>query len=250
MFLLPPKAKLSSAARKKSTGGGGGDPRTSLLLHMDGSNGSTTFTDSSIYGLTVPAYNGAQISTANSKFGGASGYFATSNWDYLTVADNEVLEPGSEDLTWEFWMNTTTTIEYSTIYARVPGTFSSSMWTLMTNRYGPFRGDLALYVADYSTSSELLLAEGYLSGWSLRDGAWHHVAVVRNGSSWKAYIDGIERASNTWAGTIASSSSLITIGREQASGRGYVGYLDEMRISKGVARYTAPFTPPTAPFTS
>ena len=67
----------------------------SLLLHCDGTNGSTTFTDNSPSPKTVTAYNGAAISTVQSKFGGASGLFDGTD-DYVTVPDNSAFDLENE----------------------------------------------------------------------------------------------------------------------------------------------------------
>ena len=68
-------ANIIRNAKKTVTGGDPYYSAVSLLLPMDGTNGSTTFTDSSLNGLTVTAVGNAQISTTQSKYGGASGYF-------------------------------------------------------------------------------------------------------------------------------------------------------------------------------
>lgn len=215
----------------------------SLLLHMDGTNGSTTFTDSSSNALTITANGNAQISTAQSKFGGASALFDGTG-DYLTVTDATGLEPGSSDLTWEMWIKTASNIQYATLYSRTPGSFATGMWSLMINYTNNVAGNVALFVADYSGASPLLLTTGV----SVRDDVWHHLAVVRNGSAWTMYVDGTSRATGTWSGTIADISGSIYIGRDQFYTRDYTGYIDDLRITKGVARYTANFTAPTSPF--
>jgi hypothetical protein len=78
----------------------------SLLLHGDGANGSTTITDSSRLTNTVTAVGDAQISTAQSKFGGASIAFDGSG-DYLTISSSSALSIGSGDYTVEFWIRWT-----------------------------------------------------------------------------------------------------------------------------------------------
>jgi hypothetical protein len=105
---------------------------------------------------------------------------------------------------------------------------------------------VALYVGDFNLSSPLLQTTGV----SVRDGAWHHIAVVRNGSAWTIYVDGVSRATATWAGTIADISGGPYIGRDQFYGRDYTGYMTDLRVLKGTAQYTAAFTPPSAPLTA
>ena len=114
----------------------------------------------------------------------------------------------------------------------------------MMNHNSSTTGDLALYVANFSTGAPLLLTTGV----NVRDGSWHHVAVVRNSSAWTLYVDGTSRATNTWSGTIADISGSIYIGRDQFYIRDFTGHIDEVRITNGVARYSSAFTPSTTAF--
>jgi hypothetical protein len=166
----------------------------------------------------------------------------------LTIGDAAALEPGSSDLTWEMWIKTTASNSYATLYSRTPTVFASGMYTLMINQSSATSGNVALYVADYSGGSPLLATTGV----SVRDDSWHHIAVVRNGSSWVIYVDGTSRATATWSGTIADLAYGPYIGRDQyystIETRDFPGYIDELRITKGIARYTGTFTPPAAAF--
>jgi hypothetical protein len=116
------------------------------------------------------------------------------------------------------------------------------MWSLIMNNNSNTSGDVALYVANYSNALPLLST----SGVSVRGGAWHHVAVVRNGTAWALYVDGTSRSANTWSGAISDIAGAVRIGQDQFYGRDFNGYIDDLRITKGVARYTSNFTPPTA----
>lgn len=166
--------------------------------------------------------------------------------DFLTLPDNAALEPGSSDLTWEMWINTTSSTQYATIYSRTPSTFASGMWSLMINVASATAGDVGLYVGNFNTVSPLLQTTGV----NVRDGTWHHIAVVRNGSAWTLYVDGVSRATATWAGTIADIAGGPYIGRDQFYTRDYVGSISNLRILKGTALYTSGFTPPTASLTA
>ena len=87
-----------------SSGGGGIDSDTVLMLHGNGTDGSTTFTDSSLTTPHTPvAVGNAQIDTAQSKFGGASIYFDGSG-DALTIPNDGDFTFGSDDLTVDFWV--------------------------------------------------------------------------------------------------------------------------------------------------
>ncbi len=174
------------------------------------------------------------------KYGNSSIYFDGTG-DYLTSRYIANLEPGSSNLTWEMWINTTSSLQYATLYSRQPGAFTSGMYSLLINSASSTAGDVALWVADYSAGGPLLITTGA----NIRDGNWHHIAVVRNGSSWVLYVDGTSRATGTWGGAIAALSTAPRIGADQNYGRGFTGYMDDIRITNGNARYTANFTPPT-----
>jgi hypothetical protein len=176
---------------------------------------------------------------------GGSGYFDGSG-DFLACPDNAALEPGSSDLTWEMWINTTSNTQYATLYSRTTASFASGMWSLMINLASSTAGDVALFVADFSAGAPLLQTTGV----SVRDNAWHHIAIVRNGSAWTCYVDGVSRATGTWAGTIADIAGGPYVGADQFYGRNFFGYMSGLRIVKGTAVYTAGFTPPTAPPTA
>jgi hypothetical protein len=207
----------------------GGDSywaNVSLLLHMDGSNGSTTFTDSSSNAITVTGYGNAQISTAQSKFGGASAYF-DGNGDYLLTASS--LAP--------FQMGT--------------GDFTVEAFIRPAESVASYRSLIGLQSGDIDT---LYILSGQLTWYSSGSAAgtiavdtWYHVAVTRQGTSLRTFIDGVLVNTST-------NSNDMTFGRLRVgtsavlTSEWFQGWMDELRITKGVARYTANFTAPTAPF--
>jgi hypothetical protein len=212
---------------------------TSLLLN---------FTNAGVLDATakndLETVGNAQISTAQSKWGGASIAFDGSG-DFLACPDNTALEPGGSNLTWEMWINTTSSTQFATLYSRWPSASPvTGQWTVMINYASATAGDVAVFFGDFSAGVPLLAT----SGANIRDGAWHHIAIVRNGSAWTAYIDGVSRATGTWSGTVADVSGGPYIGRDQTNIRDFAGYIDDLRVTKGVARYTANFTAPTAAF--
>jgi hypothetical protein len=218
-----------------------------LMLHGNGTNGAqnNTFLDSSTNNFTITR-NGNTTQGTFSPFGSNWSNYFDGSGDYLALPDNAALEPGSSNLTWEMWVNTTNSTQYATLYSRTTASFSTGMWSLMMNLASSTTGDVAFYVGDFNLSSPLLQTTGV----SVRDGAWHHIAVVRNGSAWTIYVDGISRATATWAGTISDISGGPYVGSDQFYGRDYTGYLTNLRVLKGTALYTATFTPPTSPLTA
>lgn len=201
----------------------------SLLLHMDGSNGSTTFTDNSSSPRTVTANGGAAVSTAQSKFGGASVYFNGTS-DSLSFTDPAL---GTGDFTIEMWFKTTSSVQYAQLIGN-----ESTGYSLLINNASSTAGDIALYLGGLVCAT---------SGTSYRDDAWHHIAVTRSGTSVTIWIDGVSCATATSSGSFSGQTNYV--GRNNVyTPRNFVGYIDELRITKGVARYTSTFTPSTTAF--
>lgn len=218
----------------------------SLLLHMDGSSGSTTFTDSSPNARTVTAFNNAQISTAESKFGGASALFDGS-YDYLTTpystslydwwTSDYTIEAWVYAASWTSWARTGTSDIPCMIGNSDPVGFTAN-WT-----FGPIRsGQVRLF---YNNGAGIFTI---VTTTTLPTSQWNHIAAVKTSSGVTLYINGVS-SGGTFAisGTPQSSASFpLSIGSH--SNISINGRIDELRITKGVARYTANFTPPTAPF--
>jgi hypothetical protein len=206
----------------------------SLLLHGNGTNGSTTITDNSPSPKTVTAVGNAQISTAQSKFGGASLAF-DGNGDYLTTPDNSAWDVGG-DYTIEFWM-----------WIPAQSTGSYTLGILGTNSIG---GSSGFAIGHYVGNVVVRLngASTLSSSAPLLINTWQHIAVVLSGASLKGYFNGSEMLSGSSATTNTSSALIIGNFIDLDSNRWFNGYIDDLRITKGVARYTANFTPPTAQF--
>jgi len=215
----------------------------SLLLHGNGTNGSTTITDNSPSPKTVTAVGNAQISTAQSKFGGASIAFdgAGSPSDRLSIpAGTADLQFGAQDFTIECWvyrLNTNTAtiaIGQSDLL-----TVAGSAWIL--------------YVSS-STNSDVYSGSSVFSVTSPNPSinAWAHIALTRSGGTLRSFLNGTIVGTNTTLGTSAlnngASTNPNTIGCQSNDTFALNGYIDDFRITKGVARWVASFTPPTAAF--
>lgn len=195
-----------------------------LLMHCDGADGSTTFTDESPTPKTVTAYGGALIETDQSKFGGASAYFDGNN-DYLLVT-GITGGLGNADFTIEMWCNTTTTAAgYANLYYLGSGVGSLSRYSNTIVWYQ----DGALRCASSPIATN----------------TWYHIAVVRSSGVVTLYLNGVSQG--TYSTTVNFTNTTHTIGSVQAgTSEFFSGYLDDIRVTKGVARYTSGFTPPTA----
>jgi hypothetical protein len=205
----------------------------SLLLHGNGANGSTTITDSSPTPKTVTAVGNAQISTTQSKFGGASIAFDGTG-DYLDIGSNSAFGYGLNNFTIEFW-----------IYRNA----SAVLQVLLDHRVGTsVRVAPTIYI---SSNSVYYYTDGNnrIMGGTLASTQWVHVALSRSGSSTRLFLDGVQTGS-TYSDTNNYIDSPVRVGgaNDGSSVASINGYIDDLRITKGIARYTANFTPPAAPF--
>lgn len=209
-----------------------------LLLHFDGANGSTTFTDSSLNALTVTAYGDAQISTAQGKFGGASGYFDAAG-SYLEIANAASLELGGGDFCIELWFYHDGN---SSMFAGLVGkggvsSTTSDVWSLELG------GEGIIFVPWVDTGAAVTCAEPARN-------QWNHVAATRSGDTLRLFVNGVQGAVGNLSASIPEAAAPLVIGAGwfDPAGRGFSGYIEELRIIKGAAVYTENFTPPTAPF--
>jgi hypothetical protein len=220
----------------------------SLLLHGNGANGSTTITDNSPTPKTVTAIGNAQISTAESKFGGASIAFDGSE-DYASVTSSSAFDLGisNEPFTVEFWFYRNATGNHA-FFAKGGG---DSSWNTNTGyQYFAFIFDGVLYWM-WNQNIAVLSPVSISTSTLPAINQWHHYAASYDGTNTKLFINGTQIGSNNSNIYIApSAANRVRVGASPVDA-GLIslnGYIDDFRITKGVARYTANFTPPTAAF--
>jgi hypothetical protein len=209
------------------------DSYTKLLLHCDGADGSTTFIDSAT-GKTVTAVGNAQIDTAQSKFGGASALFDGAG-DYLSVPNHADFDFGSGNFTIDFWVRLNAA-GGSYVMKRASGA-----------TYGPFQimaDSTKLYFTSSATGADWGVLVSWTFGGDFTTGVWYHIAGVRYGNLWSLYVNGVSKASATVSQTVVSNTVAVSIGANADASAPLNGWMDEVRISKGIARWTANFTPP------
>jgi hypothetical protein len=203
----------------------------SLLLHGNGTNGSTTFTDSSSNSLIVTGFGNAQIDTTIKKFGTGSLEF-DGNGDYLSVATNALFNFGTGNFTIECFVYRPN---------QTGGFFASS-----SGSGGLFFGILGdgLQIGFGRTG----IAWDYQVAHNMAINTWYHVAITRSGTTMRLFVNGTQVGVNvTNSRSYDISTTSLTIGSQGAAF--YLnGYIDDLRITKGVARYTANFTPPSVEF--
>jgi hypothetical protein len=212
--------------------------QVSLLLHGDGANGSTTITDNSPTPKTVTAVGNAQISTAQSKFGGASIAFDGTG-DWLTVPSNTAFQFGTGDFTLETWIRPASTITSNVI--------------LYDSRALPIPIPSGLLVLYVNTSRKpIIYIEGsgniVIGNTSLNANTWYHLAAVKYAGSYYLYVDGVSDAISVINNVSIVQPINVRIGADYSDTGAFNGYIDDLRITKGIARYIANFTPPAAPF--
>jgi hypothetical protein len=173
----------------------------------------------------------AQVSTAVKKYGTGSMAFDGSG-DWLTYPDTPATRLESGDFTIEAWIYLNTVGVSQTIVTK--GNITGFIFWVS--------GNLRF---TWGTSSILIAS-------SLSANQWYHVAVVRSGSATgnlKIYIDGVLSATSSTAVTDNFNQTDIGyVGAGRSAANPMNGYIDDLRITKGFARYTANFTPPTAAF--
>jgi hypothetical protein len=218
--------------------GTGRDPSfssVSLLLHMNGSNGSTTFTDNSLNGLASTATS-AVVSTAQNRFGGASGSFNGST-AFLTV------NPGSSSPfnlgTGDFTVELSVFIGSGQIQL-FPIIFSHGAGAA---NYGIIADTpLATLSFFYGSTRQYVALGGFAYD------AWTNLAISRSGATLRVFKNGVVQSSQAVSAQLGDSSAM-TVGAEVGGSQNkFKGYVDEFRITKGVARYTADYTTPSEQF--
>lgn len=197
----------------------------SLLLKFNGTNGSTTFTDLSSYGHTVTAVGNAQVSTAQSVFDGAS-LLCDGTGDYLSIADHAAFDFGTGDFTIEMRVRFINVEQCTLIGASGSGGlfFANAIAGLSPSPNGISNGRSAV-------------AFDNLTGSLPTTGIWYALAMTRSGTDLRFFLDGAQIGSTF---TNSTSYDLSTGG--MVIGSLHNGYIDELRVTKAVARYTANYT--------
>jgi len=219
-----------------------GDPDfadVSLLLHLDGTNGSTTFTDTSSSPRTLTAEGSAQISTAEAKFGQSLLLNDANTYtNYLTTPNNAGFQMSTGDFTLEAWIY---------LISKPRNTAG-----ILSSGSASFGDNGGYFVVDSSNRIQLGIPGFAVFGGTISTGQWYHVAGTRSGTTTRIFIDGTLTSTGTSdSNSYNFSKDNLLIGRNGWDGSGsqaFHGYIDDVRITKGVARYTATFTAPTAPF--
>lgn len=191
---------------------------TVLLLKGDGANGSTTILDSSkVTGSPkkVTAVGNAQISTAQSKFGGSSLAFDGSG-DWLEIPSSDDFNFGTGDFTVEAWV----WLASHSILVRSSSVTGFELYHDIFSGWCLSRPGAVL---------------DYTSGIKSPFNTWSHVALCRDATSIRVFVDGVQ-SPNTQTNSISYNLGLGGLTVTSPVGP-LNGYIDELRITKGIARY-------------
>lgn len=215
------------------------DADTILLIHADGTDGSTVFTDDN--GVRskngISAIGNAQVDTAQSKFGGASAVFDGTG-DYLDC--NQPIIPASSDFTAEAWVRLNDNTNVRSIIQQY-GTGQVGRFSL---QYNHVFDKFTLFVDNLTDDINI---QGTTT--PISTNTWYHVAVTRSGNNWNLWVNGNDNGSDTNSGSVYQGINTYIGARFHNSLIDNVmdGHIDEIRISS-TARYTGAFTPSTAAF--
>lgn len=207
------------------------DSYTKLLIHFDGTNGQTTYTPE--VGPALSFFNQAQLDTSVKKFGVSSLKLDGSS-DGVGVLDSADWDFGTADFTIDFW------VRFNSVGTAI---FISRGQAVGAGDYELYynHGDTTLR---YSNSNSVIKSET----WAPTTGTWYHIALVKTSGNFKMFVNGTALGSNTANATDIQGSNDVYFGTDLAGGSGLNGWMDEIRISKGIARWTSTFTPPTSQY--
>ena len=207
-----------------------------LLLHGDGTNGSTTIVDSSPSPKTVTAVGNAQISTAIADpFGNSTRAVLAFDGagDYLTIPAQSAFELANDNFTIEAFIRVANLSGFKNIvgiaYNNIGGLF-----------FGLSNSNLSVYGNNDGSP--------IVTGSAVTANVWSHIALTKNSGVYKIWHNGVNTATSATNNTSIILNNPVSVGAGYAGLYPFNGYIDELRITKGIARYQSTFTPPTAPF--
>jgi len=215
---------INGVSGTANTGGGGGAYGVSGTGGTGGS-GIVVVSYPDVYAAAASTTGSPTVSTS-----GSGSMLLNGTTQTLTFASNAVFGMGTGDFTVEFWINT------SDVSGDIVGVTGGFNLTLASN---------TMYWQSLKDTTNLYS----LSGSAITNGAWHHIAICRSGTSNRIFYDGVAQGSSPYTDTTnyGVSGNLVI-------GNGGVGYLaaniSNLRIVKGTALYTSNFTPSTTPLTA
>jgi hypothetical protein len=217
-----------------------------LIINDNAANGTTTFTDQSPAGQVVTPSGTAAYSTTNPPTGmTSSALIGSGATDYLSIANDADFDFGAGDFTIEGYVRWTSVAGFRGVVSGTTNSTADELWITIARN----ATTLEWYASSANGSWNIASAKSF---GTVAANTWYHFALVRNGSSWTPYLDGI-----AGGGTVSSSATLsfgagaIYVGTDRTGATNTLnGNICSVRMYKGTALYTANFTPPTLPLPS
>jgi hypothetical protein len=208
--------------------------KVTAMFNFDGSHGDTTTSglDASNKNLTLSYSSGDQLSNTQKKFGATSLYVA----DTVILSSSDGFDMGTGDFTMEAWFYFTSFANSFALFDQwdTSGSTRHQVWHSAANG-----GRLSWY---YAGTSGFHSANPAVS-----TGAWTHIAFVRYSGTLKMYINGTAESNTASHSGQFGRSHTMYFGHQHGGGGGAgLFYMDDLRITKGLARYTSNFTAPTS----
>ena len=210
---------------------------SSLLCHFDSLNAAGRFIDNSRNNFAITSSGDVSLSTSQYKFGGASVFLDGTN-DYLVTPTTSAFTFGTGDFTVELWIYQTVSsvsaykvLVGDNVYGSVGG------WQLYS-----YNNQLNLYKGSAGGGAEIISPSG-----TLTLNSWNHIVWTRASGNNRIFINGTQ-VGTTVSDSTNYTSTIIYIGASKTNTFNFAGYMDELRVTKGVARYTSNFTPSNSPF--
>jgi hypothetical protein len=213
----------------------------SLLLHMDGTNGSTTFVDSSFNKFPMTTVGVASVDTSAPMFGTGAMNLTTANGSAglsTPITAGGPLDMGANDFTVEGWFN----------YGYNSGLDSTLFSTYSTAGYG----GMVVFAEHSDVYFMVIIGVTQYACFSptatLSTGVWHSWAAVRQGTSITAFLDGVAGTPVTIPAGAILTDLTMGVGNQPLAANHFKGEMDEVRVTKGIARYSTNYTPATSAF--
>lgn len=207
------------------------------LLHFDGDNGGTVFTDVKGNTWTRPTSPTATTSTAQFKFGTASLSVPNSGNRWIETTIASFWQIGAMNATFECWARVANlTADQAVMSDSGAAPYSWEFVITTTGAVGVRSQTGGAYDRTPLSAAGVITAN-----------VWHHLAYVRSGTTTYAFVDGVLVATGTWS-TDGNANLAARIGAGANTGLGMTGHVDDYRVTKNFARYTANFAPPTRAF--
>ena len=207
----------------------------------------TNFTNAGIYDAAVQnnaiTVGDAQASTTQSKWSPTSMKFDGTG-DYLSIPDSPAFAFGTSNFTVECWIYPTSVANEAMIAGQWSGSTGSTTlnWALM---FSAGSTGYLRFITSSNGSSVLFDLSTSTTSFTISLNVWQYIAVVRNGSTFTLYVDGVSRATTTNASGLFDATNVFTVGAESDTpSQFFNGYIQDLRITKGVARTIA--TPTSA----